>query len=156
MSWKVIWSNYELPEYEDCAGFLEIARENDEFFEDEKANLSHAVLSGQLVLLARLGLWNGTVDAYRVEDKATTVADCLKFERDCEYAEWYVEGNDLCSRQSHHDGTHHIIYRVWKPGITEKQKENFLEKVYNQKATRRDVTRYTQGLGRAVSEIYGW
>lgn len=164
MKRHLIWSNYnvdpaDFPECDDLddvtadteANFL-----NNCYFEDEKANLSHAVLPEELILIARLGLWDGSPMAYRVEGRASTVADCLKFERDCEYAEWYVEGNDLCSRQSHHDGTHRIIYRVWKPGLTETQRENFLDKVANQKATRRDITRYTTGLGKAVREIYGW
>lgn len=160
----LVWSNYNVDpaDWEECDGLEESEAWNEAYFltncglYDEKANLSHAVLPEELILIARLGLWDGSPMAYRVEGKASTVADCLKFERDCEYAEWYVEGNDLCSRQSHHDGTHHIIYRVWKPDITARQKGLFLDKVFNQKATRRDITRYTAGLGKAVRKFYGW
>ena len=160
----LVWSNYNVDpaNFEECDGLDDVHAQteadfiNNCYLYNEKANLSHAVLPEELILIAQLQFWDGTVIGYRVEGKATTVADCLKFERDCDYAEWYVEGNDLHSQQSHHDGTHHIVYRVWKPDTTATQRENFLDKVAKQKATRRDITRYTAGLGKAVREIYGW
>ena len=166
---KLIWQNYEvdLKDYED---FLEeeypevtddyekfgLCRElNDEYFEDERANLNME-LEEDIIIIADIGLWFGRRTGYR-ELHDSNLSSVLNFESDCGYAEWYVDRYlNIRSRQSHHDGTHSLIYRMWKPGLSDEQKECFLDKMYYGKATSKDLTRYTKRLGDYVRKVYGW
>ena len=129
---------------------------NDEYFEDERSNLNKE-LPTEILIIGDLGFWDGRVTYAYKEIHSNNLINCLQFERGCDYAEWYVdEFKNLRSRQSHHDGTHYLLYRRWKDGLSEEQKENFLNKMYCQKATKKDITRYTKRIGDIVSEIYGW
>lgn len=167
----IVWQNYDIDpsdyqeflqeEYPDVTDAIEqyhlISCMNDEYLDDERSNFSSIDrLKGDIIILADIGLWNRRALGYK-EIYSRSASDCLRFERDCEYAKWYVdERNDLCSRQSHHDGSHHLIYRSWKEGISDKQKQNFRDKIYYGKVTRRDITRYTDSIGVKVKELYGW
>lgn len=167
----IVWQNYDIDpsdyqeflqeEYPDVTDAIEqyhlISCMNDEYLDDERSNFSSIDrLKGDIIILADIGLWNRRALGYK-EIYSRSASDCLRFERDCEYAKWYVdERNDLCSRQSHHDGSHHLIYRSWKEGISDKQKQNFRDKIYYGKITRRDITRYTDSIGVKVKELYGW
>ena len=121
--------------------------------EDERENLNIEV-GDEILIIASLGLWDGRKMAYKLLHK-TNIKDCL-----CgtcgDYVTWFVDDRgDLMCRDIHHDGTNLYTYRAWKPGITETQKENFCEKVYCGKATRKDVTRYTRKIGTYVADVYG-
>ena len=56
----------------------------------------------------------------------------------------------------HHDGTNHYLYRVYKDGVSEYQKDRLKEKLYEGTATRADVTRITRRLGDEIGKVYGW
>lgn len=164
----IIWQNYDfnLDDWEDY--FLEypdIKKEEDKytlieelnyyFLQDEKINL-YKKLDGDIIVLADIGLWDGRRRGYK-ELHSNNIADCLQFEKDCEYAEWYVDqyGN-FKSTQSHHDGTHYLLYRAWKKDVTDEQKENVLDGLYNGTISQRTIRRYTEGIGRYIAAIYGW
>ena len=59
-------------------------------------------------------------------------------------------------RDIHHDGTNLYTYRAWKPEISHAQRSYFMQKVAIGKATRKDITRYTQRIGDRVADVYGW
>ena len=126
----------------------------DDYLEDEKANLNIEV-GDEIVIIANLGLWDGNRMAYKLLHK-TNIADC--FSGTCgDYVTWFVDDRgDLNCRDCHHDGTNIYLYRAWKDGISEEQKENFLYKVYRGQATRKDITRYTRKIGVYVADVYGW
>jgi len=167
----IVWQNYDInlsdyqefleEEYPDVTDTTEqyhlVSTMNDEYLDDERSNFSSIDrLNGDIIIIADLGLWNRRAQGYK-EIYSRSASDCLQFEKDCDYAKWYVdERNDLCSRQSHHDGSHHLIYRSWKEGLSDRQKQNFREKLYYGRATRRDITRYTDSIGVKVKELYGW
>lgn len=167
----IVWQNYDInlsdyqeflqEEYPEVTDTYEqyhlVSTMNDEYLDDERSNFSSIDrLNGDIIIIADIGLWNRRALGYK-EIYSRSASDCLRFEKDCEYAKWYVdERNDLCSRQSHHDGSHHLIYRSWKEGISNKQKQNFRDKIYYGKVTRRDITRYTDSIGVKVKELYGW
>lgn len=167
----IVWQNYDInlsdyqeflqEEYPEVTDTYEqyhlVSTMNDEYLDDERSNFSSIDrLNGDIIIIADIGLWNRRALGYK-EIYSRSASDCLRFEKDCEYAKWYVdERNDLCSRQSHHDGSHHLIYRSWKEGISDKQKQNFRDKIYHGKVTRRDITRYTDSIGVKVKELYGW
>lgn len=167
MQKHIIWSNVNLnlddwkdfleeeypdvtDEYEQCKLVSEL---NDEYLGDERANCDIHT-EGRIVAIADLGLWNGRRQGYKLLDH--NINDCLCLEESCDYAEFYCDSYDLKSIQHHHDGSHYITYREFKPGITSDQADSFCWKLYEGKATRKDITRYTRSLKPYVNKVYGW
>lgn len=156
----VIWQNYEINEedwfdeyteqypdvYETDISVLEYAIQcNEEYLEDERTNLD-IELDHPIVIFADIGLWFGRRRGYRVI--GSNISDCLNFEKDCDYAEWYVEDGDLKSRQSHHDGTNLLVYRELL--IDEDEFDEFL---YDDKF---DPEKHCRKIGNKICEVYGW
>lgn len=122
------------------------------WFEDEQWELRHVDEHCGLIAIADLGRWNGRFGGYK---EVKNLADVLY--SDCDYEEVYVDSNgDLRKEESHHDGSNSILYRYWKDGITDEQKENFMSKIYNGECTQKDITRYTRKAGLAIANAYGW
>lgn len=172
---RIVWSNYTLnledwiEDIKDCLDLNEIDysnwneekfedemwRLNNEYFHDEQANLNIPT-KGRIIEIADVGLWSGRRMGYNLLNEHNIRA-CLNFKQDCEYGEWWVDShNNLRSSQAHHDGTHSILYREVKPEISSDQLDNFCWKLYNGKATAKDITRYTRSLGKRVKNVYGW
>ena len=166
MKKHIIWSNTDL-NYEDWKDDLEdyypeateeeryelMYEINDEYLWDERDNLD-ILLHDSIILIADLGLWDRRRKAYR-EIKSGNIADCLYANED--YITWYIdEYNNLRCEASHHDGTNYYTYRVWKEGITDTQKNNFLDKLYYGTVTSRDISRYTKRVGDYIQKVYGW
>ena len=63
---------------------------------------------------------------------------------------------DLRCDAVHHDGTNLYLYRVWKDGVSDVQKDHLMGKILDGKATRKDITRLTAKLGPHISAVYGW
>lgn len=165
-----IWQNYDVDpadwkEYLDDIGIddpdsyeaWDVVQElNWEYLDDERMNLD-AELPSEILIIGDLGCWNGRVRMAWKELNSNNLADVLRLERDCDYAEFYVDRyKNVRSRQTHHDGTNYLLYRRWKDGISDIQRENFLEKMYSGTATEKDITRYTSRLGDDVCRVYGW
>lgn len=150
------WESFLNEEYPDVDEFekLDIVYEvNDEYLEDERVNLSSLVY-GEIIVIGMLGLWNGTAHGYKII-KSGKVSDCLY--DDCDIVTWYVDRyNNFRCDGIHHDGTNHYLYRAWRDGISDEQKENFLDKIYSGKATSKDITRYTKSIGVDIKKVYGW
>lgn len=126
---------------------------NNEYLDDERMNLD-IQLSDSILAIADLGFWNGRAMGYK-EIHSGNIADCLY--SDCDYATWYLdELGDFRMDGTHHDGRNYVLYRVWKDGISSEQKENLLWKIYQGKATRKDITRYTRRIGDEIAAVYGW
>ena len=120
--------------------------------DDERANLNIDVHS-PIIAIADLGLWNGRVKGYK-ELKSSNISDC--FYTDCDFAEWYCDAYDFRAEMAHHDGTNYILYRMRKENISDTQWETFLWKLYEGKADRADITRYTKSLMPYIAKVYGW
>ena len=127
---------------------------NADALDDEKRNLDIDV-GEEIIIIADLGLWDGRHQAYKLLN-STNIADCLS--GTCgDYITWFVDDRgDLMCRDIHHDGTNLYTYRAWKPEITHAQRSYFMQKVAIGKATRKDITRYTQRIGDKVANEYGW
>lgn len=167
MSRHIIWSNLNIS-LEDWKDFLEeeypdvtdeykqyslVSELNDEYLDDERMNCNIST-EGRIIAIANLGFWNGRKIGYKLLDH--NVNNCLQFERDCDYAEFYCDRYNLCSTQHHHDGSHYITYREFRPNITDDQADNFCWKLYEGKATQKDITRYTRSLKPYINKVYGW
>lgn len=163
---KIIWSNVNLS-FEDWKEDLEeefpdksedelheiMYERNNDYLEDERINLN-IQLSMPIIVIADLGLWDGRHSGYK-EIPSGNIRDCLYSDND--YSTWYVdELGDLRCDDSHHDGTNHYLYRVYKENVSETSKENFLGKILEGKVTRSDITRMTRKLGDEIKKVYGW
>lgn len=121
------------------------------WYEDERYSLERSD-EGELIAIADIGRWNGRCSGYKT---IKCLQDVL-FSK-CDYERVYVDSNgDLRKDETHHDGSNSILYRYWKEGITEDQKNNFLDKIYNGEVTQKDITRYTRKAGIKIAEEYGW
>lgn len=164
----LIWSNYDL-DYDDWREDLEdeypelseSEREelmyeiNGDYLDAERSNLD-IQMSRPILVIANLGLWYGNRMGYK-EIPSGNIRDCLYSERDIDWSTWYVDQlGDLRCDAIHHDGTNHYLYRVYKDGATETQIDNLLVKIYEGRATRKDITRLTRRLGDDIAAVYGW
>lgn len=146
-------ADYPDPDYSEDDRMRIMWEVNSEYLEDERLNLK-VFLSEPILVIADLGLWNGRRMGYKEIDSGN-IADCLYSDDD--YAEWYVdELGDLRCKAIHHDGTNFYLYRVYKEGTTEEQRENLKEKIYRGTASRADITRITRRLGDDVASVYGF
>lgn len=131
--------------YEECR-FMD-----ETWFEDEKSELKR-VSEGEVLAIADLGGWDGRCSGYKELKSLEEV-----IYSSCDYERLYVDRNgDLRKDESHHDGSNSILYRYWKEGLTEQQKENFLNKIYYGECTRKDITRYTRKAGVGIADAFGW
>ena len=131
--------------YEEC-------KFSNQFWRDDtETELSHCD-SGELVAIANLGRWNGRYSGYKI---IKSLSDVLH--TSCDDEELYIDSNgDLRKIESHHDGNNSILYRYWKEGLSDEQKENFLDKIYNGNCSQKDITRYTRKAGIEIAEAFGW
>lgn len=162
----IIWSNVHLDfsdwvddlraEYpqESEDGLYELMHEiNGDYLDDERMNLD-IQLNQPILVIADLGLWDGRRDGYK-EIMSGNIKDCLY--SDTDMTEWYVDKyGDLRADAIHHDGTNHYLYRVYKDNVSETQKDNLKDKIYNGIATRADIIRSTKRLGNEIAKVYGW
>lgn len=109
-----------------------------------------------ILVIADLGLWNGRRSAYR-EIRSGNLADCFVPSRDTLEIEWFVDRNgDLRCTDDHHDGTNRYLYRVWKTGISEAQKDGLRHQIASGKVSRTEIGRYTDRLGDEIGSVFGW
>ena len=170
---KILWSNYVTDEKDCQESFSEyieaneldtdpndeyalyeyIHEMNEIYLDDLRSNLN-IKLDCPIIVIANLGLWNGRHTGYKLINSGN-IRDC--FYSDCDYVEWSVDGHgNLVSEQAHHDGTNYLVYRVFKEGLSEKQVDNFLEKIYHNAFSGRDISRYTRKIGPEIGKVFGW
>lgn len=124
---------------------------NQVWLDDTETDLRHCDRR-ELVAIANLGRWNGRYSGYKI---LKSLSDALY--TSCDDEELYIDANgDLRKSESHHDGNNSILYRYWKEGLTDKQKDNFLNKIYNGECSQKDITRYTRKAGTEIAERFGW
>lgn len=125
---------------------------NNMWFNDECRNLKACNENYELIAIASLGLWSGRRIGYK---EVSDLADVLN--TNCCYETVYVDSNgDLRKKESHHDGSNYILYRYWKAGVTEKQKDNFKSKCYSGELKKTDIIRYTRKAGVSIAASFGW
>lgn len=143
----------EYPDDTEEEAYNGISEDNSYYFDDTKSELGSISLPDSVIIIGKIGRWNGTVSGYKEVD---SLEDCMDFGC-CDYKEWYIDrwGN-FRSTGYHHDGRNDYLYRMWKPEISEEQRENFRDKIYYGKVTPGDISRYTTRLGDYIAEHYGW
>ena len=126
---------------------------NAEYLGDERDNLN-IQCGSEIIVFGDIGRWNGRVCGYKIIESGN-IRDCLY--SDCDMNEWYVDRNgDLCSTQIHHDGRNYLYYRKFKDGLSDDDRDDFLDKFCDGKATQKDIDRVTDKIGIIVAQVYGW
>lgn len=130
---------------------------NEEYLEDERANLDIPVPEG-IIAIADLELWNGRTSGY-LRHEHRNISDCLTSYCDgISFNEFFVDGRgNFRHTEIHHDGRNHYLYRAWKPGTTDTQKDALRCAIRkNSQSVDRMISRYTRSLGKEIANVYGW
>ena len=143
--WEYLKEEY--PDYSDDAIQSIAYEENSDQYYIEKENLNKE-LNRSIVMFADLGLWDGRRSAFKILPD-TNLNACLT--GSCgDYTTWFVENNEVCCDDIHHDGHNQYIYRVLKNGVWPWE---FEEKAFEDFKAAMEMT---EPLGPYVSAIYGW
>jgi hypothetical protein len=122
-------------------------------FDDELANLK-VPTEGQIIAIASMGLWSGRVQGYKLGSRM--LSDTLTIGNE-DYIQLYYDGFNVRKTAHHHDGTNYILFREFKPGLSDASKENFINKVYSgETIDNATLNRYTRSLKRYIKKVYGW
>lgn len=162
----IVWSNLNLdfaswkddliqeyPTYSESALYEMMVDLNNEYLNDERMNLD-VQLSGKIINIANLGLWDGRKNAYKMIDSGN-IKDCLY--SSTEMTEWYVDKyGDFRAEAVHHDGTNGYLYRVFKDDLTEDQIEDFQMKIIKGVLTEDDIEQCTNKIGDKIAKVYGF
>lgn len=122
----------------------------DLFYDDEVMNLNKK-LSGRVIAIADLGLWNGRVAGYKV--LGNNLNEVVQFGMSCDDREVYCDAYNVRATGHHHDGTHYVLFRELRE---DRDVDKFLEKIYdNEEIGTNTLNYYTKSLRPYVAEIYG-
>ena len=142
------------PELDESELEEKMYEDNNSYLDDKCVYLKNIVFDLPIIIIGEIGRWNGTVTGYKTIESGKVV-DCLY--TDCDYAKWYVdENNDLRCDCTHHDGSNHYLYRTFKTSLYEDEIEEFKDKIYDNTFTQEDIDKYTDSVGAAIREVYGW
>lgn len=120
----------------------------DGYLSDERMNLDKTV-NGIIIAFADLGLWQGRRQGYKIlGSKINSIFSVSEDDN-----EWYGDGFNIRGSLTHHDGTHHILYRVAKD---REDAERIAEQIYNRKIDEAGFRKRTRSLYPYVADIYGW
>lgn len=157
--------NYNLEDYEEYFEEIE-ERTGEKLTEEEKweyiykyiemdaeyAKINLDIpLSGDIIAIADLGLWDGRHTGYK--ELGNKLSDIFQTAEDMNT--YYCDRYNLRSRNAHHDGTNYILYRMFRPGLGYYEKERFTDLLYYGKCTDRELRRYTVSLRPEIEKIYG-
>lgn len=119
-------------------------------YEDERTNLNKP-LDGRVLMIASLGLWTGRHTGYKLTESRNLNAVLEGFVGD--FITVGSNGHNIVASDAHHDGTNYYTFREVRE---DRNIDILLGKLYEGKAKRADINRYTRSLARKVGEIYGW
>lgn len=162
---QIIWTSEYFLDDEARAAYEECKREHledegykvsdrewaevvNDYLSDERMNLDKPV-NGIIIAFADLGLWRGRRQGFKILGQ--NINDIFSVTEDDN--EWYGDGYNVRGRLSHHDGTHHILYRVAKD---REDAERIAEQIFNLEIDEAGFRKRTRSLYPYVAEIYGW
>ena len=107
---------------------------------------------GDIVCIGIVNTWSGTFMGIKTL-KSDDVGKCFMTE-ESGYTTWGIDMYDnLICIDSHHDGKNYLIYRAYKPSLSDRQINNFEALVCSGKLTNRDLSVYTESLGKYLTDI---
>ncbi len=119
--------------------------ENEFMFRDLERNLN---ITGDFIMIADLGLWGGCHIGYK---EVRNLRDTLYNNYDITTI--YYDRYDMKIDGVHHNGVNYIKIREFKDLISDEQRENFLNKLYNGTLKKGDISRYTQSVKKYLLHI---
>lgn len=131
---------------------IEESYNQSEFWREcEQANLSQE--TGEIVVIADLGLWNGRVSGVKETGKYNLNV-ILEPHGDIDDFEVYVEDGEVRGNGYHHDGTNHYIFRE----VIDREKwETLRDKITaGEEYTIDELNGSTKSLAERVNKVYGW
>ena len=126
----------------------------DEFIENDFAALLEDLniqFSNSLVLVAKLGLWNGTKDGLKFVESGN-LADALKSMTGYYEITVRISDTDLIVEAVHHDGTNVIRVRELRSEMDRDRLENVL---YGKGDFEKSIIRYTRSIVPEVMKVIG-
>lgn len=146
-----IWnsdSNYHKTDYEQFNIVIELANYKRLDIVREKLNIE---LPNSIIAIADLQLYNGNFSGYKEFNTNLSATLYSKFQN----VKWFVDDdNEFRATFIYKDGLKHVLYRMWKPSITDTEKENFINSIFNKQPTKRQLNKYTMPIGKYVIEAY--
>ena len=126
-------------------------RMSEQWLDDERANLDEE--TGEIVVIADLGLWSGRVGGVKSTGKYNLNA-ILENHGGVDDFEVFVEGGEVKGNGYHHDGTNHYIFRE----VIDEEKWGVLaEKIANgEEWSEKELNKATKSLANRVCKVYGW
>ena len=119
--------------------------------ECEAGNLSQE--TGEIVIIADLGLWNGRVSGVKETGKYNLNV-ILEPHGDIDDFEVYVEDGEVKGTGYHHDGTNYYTFRE----VIDREKwETLRDKITaGEEYTIDELNSSTKSLAERVNKVYGW
>lgn len=154
--WKYLCENADVNIEDENAkiDYVNFEIENNYYDEIDNLKFSNSNEKENILAIANLGLWNGRVYGYK---ELGNNLECILEDIDYnDYGKLFSDRYDIKATIQHHDGTNYCTFRRWKDDLTDKQKENFLDKIWNNTLTKKDITRYTKSIKKEIDKIYGW
>ena len=117
-------------------------------FQDEQINLNVPV-DGYVVAFVDMGRWNGRPKGAKVMgDKVNSIFNVME-----DYNKFYCDRWNVRSDLTHHDGTHHCLYRV---AASRDAAESLVEQIAYGGLTEEQFKKRTKSLRPYVAQVYGW
>lgn len=117
---------------------------------DEQCNLDIDI-DGYIIAFGTLGLWNGHPIGYK--EVGSNIKDIFNTCIDCD-SEWYADKYNVRQNASHHDGTHHLVFRYVEG---REQMERIFERIYDGSISdEKSLFRATKSIRPFVARAYGW
>ena len=120
--------------------------------EDLQNELSSVNINGQLIAIVDMGLWYGRKAGYKLLE--TDLGDILNLASDYDDVEIFTEDNELKMNLYHHDGTHFVTIRDFKPTLEDEKKDDFISKILNGEINKHVIGYYTLKLGDKIEKMY--
>lgn len=155
---RIIWSNDEYAEWcEAMANEITEDEINPEVYyydceinlDDEKCNLNKEV-DGYIIAFCNLGFWNGRRNGAKLV--GTNVKDIFDA-YGCDSNTFYCDVHNVRFDGSHHDGSHHLLFRVAKDKDAAKRLAN---KIAYHNMSEAEFRKATRSLRPYVAKVYGW
>ena len=115
---------------------------------DEKINLNKEI-EGVIIAFADIETWRGHFQGYKI--LGSNIKNIFNVSEDIN--EWYGDGYNIRSSHAHHDGTHHVLFRVAK---TMKSAERIAQQIFDEEIDEAQFRKKTRSLYPYVAQIYGW
>lgn len=125
---------------------------NEMSLDDERCNLNIET-DGYIVAFADLGFWNGRRKGMKLI--GSNVRDIFDSDYGCDSHDFYVDPYNVRYNGSHHDGRHHLVFRMVESRYAaERLEEWFCGLDYE--PTEEEFRKKTRSIRKFVAKVYGW